>query len=133
MVAAMKADVAIAGAGVVGASVAWHLAKLGVREVVLLDRGGGPGEGSTGRATGGYRAQYGTAVNVRLSLLSRAKLLRFRDETGVDPGYDPRGYLGLARGPAELSVLREALDVQHAEGLTEARLLDEAGIAKLNP
>ena len=78
-------DVVVIGAGVIGASVAWHLRKLGVREVLLVDRAAGPGEGSTGRATGGFRAQFGTAINVRLSLLAREKLLRFQEDTGVDP------------------------------------------------
>ena len=60
------AAVAVIGGGVMGASVAHHLAARGMRDVVVLDRSDGPGAGSTGRATGGYRAQYGTAVNVRL-------------------------------------------------------------------
>jgi sarcosine oxidase subunit beta len=130
---AVTADVAIVGAGVVGASVAWHLAKLGMRKVVVLERGAGPGEGSTGRATGGFRAQYGTDVNVRLSLLARAELLRFREETGVDPGFDQRGYLWLAANADELSILREGLRVQQAAGLHEARLVDAREIARLNP
>ncbi|MCU0619882.1 MAG: FAD-binding oxidoreductase [Gemmatimonadales bacterium] len=127
------ADVVIVGAGVMGASVAWHLAAMGVRSVRLLDAGPGPGAGSTGRATGGYRAQYASAINVRLSLASRAKLLRFRDETGGDCGYQPVGYLFLAESPAHLAVLREAQQVQHAEGLAEARLLGPTEIAALQP
>ncbi len=63
------AAVAVIGGGVMGASVAYHLAALGQRDVVILDRADAPGAGSTGRATGGYRAQYATAINVRLSLL----------------------------------------------------------------
>ena len=129
----MKADVAIVGAGVVGASIGWHLAKLGVRDVVLFERGAMQGEGSTGRATGGFRAQYGTEINVRLSLLSREKLLRFRDETGIDPGFEQRGYLWLAQKTSEMSVLRDALKVQKAAGLHEARIVDAAEIARINP
>src|SRR6185369_7970074 len=68
-------DVIVVGAGVVGASVAWHLARLGVR-ATLVEREAAPGLGSTGRATGGFRAQFGTAINVRLSLLSREDLRR---------------------------------------------------------
>ncbi len=97
-----------------GASVAYHLATRGWRDVVILDRADQPGEGSTGRATGGYRAQYATAVNVRLSLLARRKLLAFADETGVDPGYAPVGYLWLAAGAAELAALRAGREIQHA-------------------
>jgi sarcosine oxidase subunit beta len=85
------ASVLIVGGGVVGASVAYHLAKRGVRGVTVLDRGAGPGNGSTSRATGGFRAQFATPINVRLSLLAREKLLAFLDETGVDPGYSEAG------------------------------------------
>ena len=81
------ASVAVIGGGVMGASVAYHLALRGWRDVLILDRGAGPGEGSTGRATGGFRAQYATAINVRLSLLAREKLCGFAAETGVDRGY----------------------------------------------
>ena len=129
----MTADVAIVGAGVIGASVAWHLRRLGVSRVVLLDRGAAAGEGSTGRATGGFRAQYATGINVRLSLLSREKLLRFQDEVGRDPGYLPAGYLWLARTSAQLEQLRAAQVVQHAAGLSEARILNPREIASVNP
>lgn len=126
-------SVVIVGAGVMGASVAWHLASRGCRDVVLLDRGPGPGAGSTGRATGGFRAQYATAINVRLSLLARDKLRRFADEVGGDCGYDPAGYLWLASSQAELDLLREARIVQHAEGLAEARAVTPDEIAAINP
>jgi sarcosine oxidase, subunit beta len=128
-----SAAVAVVGGGVMGASVAWHLAARGVREVVVLDRGAAPGHGSTGKATGGFRAQYATAVNVRLSLLSRAKLLRFADDTGADPGYVQAGYLWLAATEKELAVLREGCAVQHAEGLTEAIEVNGDEMARLNP
>ena len=88
-------DVVVVGAGVVGASVAWHLARRGVR-VTILDQGNGRGDGSSARATGGFRAQYGTAINIRLSLLARAKLRAFQEDVGADPGYEQAGYLWLA-------------------------------------
>jgi glycine/D-amino acid oxidase-like deaminating enzyme len=125
-------DVVVVGAGVIGASVAWHLSQLGVR-ALLLEGEAEPGKGSTGRATGGFRAQYGTDINVRLSLLSREKLRRFIDDTGVDPGYDARGYLWLARTEAQLDVLRGAQDVQRAAGLVEASMLDLRQIGEVNP
>jgi sarcosine oxidase subunit beta len=127
------ASVAIIGGGVIGASVAYHLARRDWREVVVLDRGAGPGAGSTARATGGFRAQYATAVNVRLSLLAREKLRCFEAETGVDPGYDPRGYLWLAGSTDELDQLDRARVLQHAEGLTEAVRLDPDEAARVNP
>ncbi|MCA1829360.1 MAG: FAD-binding oxidoreductase [Myxococcales bacterium] len=127
------ADVVVIGAGVIGASIGWHLRRLGVRDVLLVDRAAGPGEGSTGRATGGFRAQFSTEVNVRLSLLSREKLLRFQEDTGVDPGYLQAGYLWLARTEEQLSILRDAQRVQHRCGLHEAVILKRADIARVNP
>jgi sarcosine oxidase subunit beta len=127
------ASVAVIGGGVIGASVAYHLAARGWRDVVILDRGAGPGEGSTGRATGGYRAQYATPINVRLSLLAREKLRRFETETGVDPGYSRAGYLWLGADQTELAALREGQRIQHAEGLSEAVEVGPDEVARLNP
>ncbi|HEX8148962.1 MAG TPA: FAD-binding oxidoreductase [Pyrinomonadaceae bacterium] len=127
------AEVVIVGGGVVGASVAYHLAARGVRDVLVLERGARPGAGSTGRATGGFRAQFGTEVNVRLSLLSREKLLRFEEETGVDPGYVPSGYLFVARDGGELEALVDAQAVQRECGLYEARAVGVEEIMRLNP
>jgi sarcosine oxidase subunit beta len=126
------ADVVVLGAGVMGASTAWHLAQRGVRSL-LLDSAPAPGTGSTGRATGGFRAQYATAVNVRLSLLARAKLESFADDTGADPGYAPHGYLWLARTDRQLTLLAEARQVQHQAGLSEARPVTPAEVRELNP
>jgi sarcosine oxidase subunit beta len=125
--------VLIVGAGVVGASVAWHLAARGVRDVLLLDAGDAPGAGSTARATGGFRAQFATPPNVRLSLLAREKLRRFADDTGGDPGYRPTGYLFLAHDAAALDAFREARAVQQACGLTEAVELSPEQAAAINP
>jgi sarcosine oxidase, subunit beta len=127
----VTASVVVIGAGVMGASVAHHLALSGRHDVLLIDAGDRPGAGSTSRATGGFRAQYATPVNIRLSLLARDKLLRFRDETGVDPGYQPAGYLWLARSEQELDVLRAAQAVQHAEGLREAVTVAPDDIGRL--
>ena len=127
------AAVAVVGGGVMGASVAWHLAARGVRDIVVLDRGAAPGEGSTGKATGGFRAQYATAINVSLSLLAREKLLRFKEEVGSDPGYVQAGYLWLASTETEVAVLRAGREVQHAEGLNEAVEVSAENAARINP
>ena len=127
------ASVVIIGAGVIGASVAYHLARRGWREILVLDRSQGPGQASSGKATGGFRAQYATPINVRLSLLSRDKLRCFTEETGGNAGYFPAGYLWLASSASELEVLRAARRVQHQEGLTEAVEVGPEEIARLNP
>ncbi|MEO6067661.1 MAG: FAD-dependent oxidoreductase [Gemmatimonadota bacterium] len=125
-------DVVVIGAGVVGASVAWHLARRGVR-VTILDQGNGRGDGSSARATGGFRVQYGTAINIRLSLLARAKLRAFQEDVGADPGYEQAGYLWLATTTRELAILREGCELQRAEGVTEAVVVSTDDIRRLNP
>lgn len=130
-----RTSVVVVGGGVIGASVAWHLARRGCTDVVVLDRAAAPGtgDGSTARATGGYRAQYASAINVRLSLLGRSALRRFAAETGVDPGYRPVGYLFLAHDHATFDALARTQRMQHDEGVTEARMLDADEAARVNP
>lgn len=128
-----KSEIVIAGAGVIGASVAFHLARRGCRDILVLDRGDDFGAGSTSKATGGFRAQFDNETEVRMSLLAREKLRAFEEETGVDSGYRPRGYLFLACNEAELEELRRAQRVQHACGLAEARMVSAVEARALNP
>jgi sarcosine oxidase subunit beta len=128
-----SAEVVVIGAGVIGASVAYHLANKGCARVIVLERHRAPGRGSTGRATGGFRAQFGSAVNVRLSLLSREKLARFEEELGVDPGYHPCGYLFAASDEAHLDALRAAQGIQRVAGLEEARMATPSDVEDINP
>ncbi len=128
-----SAEVVVIGAGVVGASVAYHLAERGCGRILVLERHQAPGQGSTSKATGGFRAQFGSEMNVRLSLLSREKLGRFEEELGVDSGYRPCGYLFLASDEARLGALRAAQGIQRAAGLEEARTVTPAEIEQINP
>ena len=128
-----SAEVGVIGAGVVGASVAYHLAERGCGRILVLERHQAPGQGSTSKATGGFRAQFGSEINVRLSLLSREKLGRFEEELGVDSGYRPCGYLFLASDEARLGALRAAQGIQKAAGLEEARTVTPAEIEQINP
>ncbi len=128
-----RAAVAVIGGGVIGASIAFHLALSGVRDVVIVERSAKPGAGSTGKATGGYRAQFTTSINIRLSLMAREKLLNFAEETGVDPGYSQVGYLWLASTESQLDALRDARRLQKSEGLEEATELSIDEIASINP
>jgi sarcosine oxidase, subunit beta len=126
-------SVAIIGGGVIGASAAWHLTQRGVRDVLVLDAASALGAGSTGRATGGFRTQFATAINVQLSLLSREKLLRFAADTGVDPGYREVGYLYLATDRTALETLTAAQQVQRAAGVSQVEIISQADAAARSP
>jgi sarcosine oxidase subunit beta len=128
-----SADIVIIGGGIIGAAIAWHLAARGAGRIRVLERATAPAAGSTGRATGGFRAQYGTTINVQLSLLSLRQLERFHEEHGTDPEYQPVGYLFMARTSGTLAVLQEALRVQHAAGYTDGHVVGPDDIARLSP
>src|SRR5438105_1442666 len=90
-----SADVVIVGGGCMGASVAYHLARRGVTDVVLVEREALLGSGSTGRNAGGVRHQFSNAANIRLSIESIALLERFEDEVGSAIDFHQDGYLFL--------------------------------------
>ncbi len=54
------ADVVIIGSGIVGSSVAYHLAEQGCTNVLVIEREAHQGKGSTGKSMGGVRAQFST-------------------------------------------------------------------------
>jgi sarcosine oxidase, subunit beta len=100
--------IVVAGAGAMGASIAYHLALLGADDVVLCDVGA-VASGATGKAMGGVRQQFSTAAEVRLA---RASIEFFR-ELGA-PFFLQVGYLffattneGLARLQARAELQRE--------------------------
>ncbi len=130
---AETADVVVIGGGVIGSSIAYHLAEAGCTNVVVIEREAQQGLGSTGKATGGVRAQFATAVNIRMSLYSIAFLARFEEMTGLASGYIPAGYLFLATSEAQLDYLRSLREKQAAAGLTNVELLPAEDIARMLP
>jgi glycine/D-amino acid oxidase-like deaminating enzyme len=105
------ARIVVAGAGATGASVAFHLASLGARDVVLVDRGRVAG-GATAKAMGGVRQQFSTAAEVRLAQAS----IRFFEELGP-PLFDQVGYLFLATTEEGLAALEERRALQEELGV----------------
>src|SRR5438093_5501752 len=92
------ADVVVIGAGAIGCSIAYHLAKRGCRDVVVFERDA-VGSGSTSKAAGGIRCQFGAEVEVRFSLESLRFFERFEDEMGVPCDFRRNGYLFLISRP----------------------------------
>src|SRR6185436_5958381 len=68
-----SAEVVIVGGGCMGASVAYHLARVGITDVVVVEREKMLGTGSTGRNAGGVRHQFSNEANIRLSIESQTR------------------------------------------------------------
>jgi sarcosine oxidase subunit beta len=128
----MSASVVIVGAGVVGASVAYHLAARGWRDIRVLERAPRPGQGSTGFATGGYRSFFSTPIHIRLSRLAREKLHHFHEETGVDPGFRAVGYLWLATDTKQMDALGRIRTLHAQEGETDDQEFDAEAATRFN-
>ncbi len=125
------ADAVVVGAGVVGCSIAYHLARRGLRDVVVLERET-VGSGTTSKAAGGIRVQFGTETEVRFSLESIAVFERFAEEFGVDPGYRKIGYLFLVSDEADLRGFGERIALQRRLG-ADVRVITPAEAARLVP
>ncbi|HXI45533.1 MAG TPA: FAD-dependent oxidoreductase [Candidatus Acidoferrales bacterium] len=95
-----RAGAIVVGGGIVGVSTAYHLAAAGVRDVLLLEREAGLGLGSTGRCAGGFRIQFSSEVNVRLSLESARMIRGFSEQHGLPLDLHVDGYLFLCRDQA---------------------------------
>jgi glycine/D-amino acid oxidase-like deaminating enzyme len=99
-----------------GASIAFHLASLGARDVVLADRQG-VAAGATSKAMGGVRQQFSTAAEVRLAQAS----IRFFEELG-SPLFEQVGYLFVATTEEGLAELEERRELQAELGVPVERV-----------
>jgi glycine/D-amino acid oxidase-like deaminating enzyme len=107
----MAGRIVVAGAGAVGASIAYHLALLGAQDVVLADRAE-VASGATGKAMGGVRQQFSTAEDVALV---RESMPLFR-ELGPEL-FRAVGYLFLATTDEGWKELRERAERQRSLGV----------------
>jgi glycine/D-amino acid oxidase-like deaminating enzyme len=77
------AEVAVVGAGIIGASIAYQLARHGVEDVVALDKGRGPSEGSTGASSSVIRCKYSNPQVVRLAYHGQESYGNWSEFTGL--------------------------------------------------
>jgi sarcosine oxidase subunit beta len=100
------ADVVIIGGGIIGLSIAYHLAMKKAGRIVLFEKGQ-LGEGSTSRCVGGIRTQFSTEINIRFSLESLKTFEQFEEEFGINPEFKRIGYLFLATTEGEMEIFKE--------------------------
>ena len=129
---AATADTAVVGGGIVGASIAYHLSRLGGGRVVLLERESLLGTGSTGRCAGGFRHQFSTEINIRLSLLSIPMILAFQEEMDCPVDVHQDGYLFLLSRPEHVAAFRANVALQNRLGVL-SEYLEPDMISRLAP
>jgi sarcosine oxidase subunit beta len=115
------ADVVIVGGGIIGASIAYHLTKKGVRDVLVLERDR-LGSGSTGKNAGGIRLQFSSEINVKLSQRSLPHIERFKDEIGTDPHFHQVGYLFLITEDRDAAAFERSLAMWSRLGIPARRV-----------
>jgi sarcosine oxidase subunit beta len=126
------ADVVIVGGGAVGVSAAYHLAAAGAGSVLLLEREGALGTGSTGRCAGGFRHQFSSRINCLLSLASVPMITGFAEEHGLPLDVDQDGYLFLVRTEEVWADFGRSVALQRSLGI-EVEVLTPAEAAGLAP
>jgi sarcosine oxidase, subunit beta len=126
------AEAVIVGGGCMGASVAYHLSRLGITDVVLVEREQMLGTGSTGRNAGGVRHQFSNAANIRLSIESIGLLERFGDEVGQPIDFHQDGYLFLLSTDSSVETFRRNVTLQRGLGV-DVQWLDASDAVRLAP
>ncbi|MEW5952938.1 MAG: FAD-dependent oxidoreductase [Bacillota bacterium] len=110
-----KADILIIGAGVIGLSIAYHLAAAGKGlKIIVFEKEKFPGMGSTAQCTGGIRHQFSSRVNIQMTVISLEHFRNFNSQMDYPIYLRQRGYLfttargdRLAEFHAMLSVMKE--------------------------
>lgn len=130
MSADLSTDVVVVGAGAIGASSAYHLARAGLR-VHVVEAFAGPAEGSTGRSFASIRAQWADPLNIEMSWRSIRAYRAFPADHGIDVGYRPTGYLLLVPDSAwEAQLAAVRLQREHE---VPVDVLDAAAAQRITP
>jgi sarcosine oxidase subunit beta len=126
-----RAEVVIVGAGVIGLAIAYNLARRGLTDVVVLERGY-LASGASGRNGGGIRQQWSTEINIRLMQESVELCKSFSTEVGMNVWFRQGGYLFLARTREETRRLERNVALQNRCGV-DTRMLTPAEAREVVP
>ncbi|PAT01441.1 FAD-dependent oxidoreductase [Candidatus Izimaplasma bacterium ZiA1] len=124
----MKANIVIIGSGISGVSIAYNLAKKGVKDIVVVDKSY-ISSGSTGRCGAGVRQQWGTLMNCKLAKSSidffekAQKILKYHR----DIEFKQEGYLIVAEDDEEFNQFKKNVKLQNSVGIPSIQISkDEA-------
>jgi sarcosine oxidase, subunit beta len=126
-----RARVVVVGGGVIGTSIAFHLAEAGVPDIVLIERDE-LGAGSTSKAAGGVRAQFSDTLNVQLGARSLRAFADFGARPGQEIDFRAVGYLFLLSRAEDVAAFERSVALQNQFGVP-SRLIDPAEAKRLSP
>ncbi len=119
-----KADFVIIGAGIIGCSIAFNLAKLGAKNVIVLEKEKMTGMGSTAKCSGGIRQQFASPANILLSMESVKIFKNWQEQFPYPVGYNldfrQTGYLFLLHSSSrQIQNFLERISVQKSLGVND--------------
>src|ERR1700737_2850967 len=124
------ADIVILGAGVIGASIAFHLARRNAGRIVVIDKGH-VGQGGSGRSSALIRMHYSYPPEVQLALVSLHMFENWRDEVGEDGDFRKTGFVRIVH-PGETERLKQNVEMQRKLGV-KVKLIDRVELKELEP
>jgi sarcosine oxidase, subunit beta len=123
-------SVCVVGAGAIGLASALALTRRGAGQVTVLEARH-VAAGSSGLSVGIVETQYLQPLEIELRVRSMALFDELEARHGLR--ITRNGYLRLAHAPAELDAFQESVRVQRELGVSDARVLDRAAVARLVP
>jgi sarcosine oxidase subunit beta len=125
-----RADAVVIGGGIMGASTAYFLSRLGFGEIVLLEKKR-LGAGATGYSAANVRQHYSNAITIRLAVRAVEMFSNAREELGGQAGFVQCGYMVIASERDE-PALRTLVPLQRGLGV-QTRFVQPEEIAELYP
>ena len=127
---ATTADIVILGAGVMGASIAFHLAQRGAGKVVVIDKAH-VAQGGSGRSSALVRMHYSYPPEVQLALVSLRMFENWRDIVGQEGDFRRTGFVRIVH-PGETGRLKQNVEMQRKLGVN-VKLIDRIELRALEP
>ena len=124
------ADIVILGAGVMGAAIAFHLAKRKAGKIVVVDKSH-VGQGGSGRSSALIRMHYSYPPEVQLALLSLRMFENWKDTVGGDGDFRKTGFVRIVH-PGESDRLKQNVEMQRSLG-ANVKLIDRVELKELEP
>ncbi|MED3624084.1 NAD(P)/FAD-dependent oxidoreductase [Neobacillus thermocopriae] len=121
------ADVVIIGAGLMGCSTAYELAKRGIKNIVVLEKNA-IGSGATGQSSGVLRGHYSYPILTRMAVQSLETFKHAKEILGNDVGYQPVGYM-FGVDEENIETLKKNVKMQQSNGVN-TRIVSKEEVKK---